>query len=311
MDWANESYVRIYTRDTPDDLVLSWQAHAMWPLLVRKADRAGVIATNHGIRGIAALIRWPIDVVGPAFAELLDDGRIRECSEPHGYVLPNYVPAQETPSSDKQRKREERERRSVLANNSVTKRDSEVTKRDEMSRAVTPRHAPSHGVTPRHSVLCSAVLDPVQCSAESPSGSAGAPARDPTVPVPVYEPDGFFDFAARSQDQAGPEPEWWGNPPQDAKPAPKPRQRRKPSTALTPDWVPARPYPVPDGVDVGRELQRFRNHALSSDRRQSDWEAAWRNWLLKAEEMAGDRKKRSHGQESAVSVAIRLAGGDP
>lgn len=35
-------------------------------------------------------------------------------------------------------------------------------------------------------------------------------------------------------------------------------------------------------LDVSAEAERFRNHALSSDRRCVDWPAAWRNWVLKA-----------------------------
>lgn len=35
-------------------------------------------------------------------------------------------------------------------------------------------------------------------------------------------------------------------------------------------------------LDVSAEAERFRNHALSTDRRCSDWSAAWRNWVLKA-----------------------------
>ncbi len=177
MDWANERYVRIYTRVTADDQVMSWQARALWPLLVTKADRAGVIATNHGARGIAALVGWPADVAAPAFAELLEDGRIQECHQPRGYVIPNYIPAQETPSSDGQRKRDERERRRDVANNSVTKRDAEVTIRDEMSRAVTRSHAESRAVTPCLTVPdrsdpCLAVQE-IELSMSAPPTSRG------------------------------------------------------------------------------------------------------------------------------------------
>ena len=151
MDWANERYVRIYTRDTADDQVLSWQARGLWPLLVRKADHGGVIATNHGPRGISALVQWPLDVATSALAELVTDGRIRECNDPRGYLIPNYVDAQNTPSSPKLRKQEERERRRDVANGSVTKRDTgsrNVTESHAASRRVTPSHAESREVTP-------------------------------------------------------------------------------------------------------------------------------------------------------------------
>lgn len=145
MDWANERYVRAYVRDTADYQVLSWQARGLWWELLRKADRSGLITTQHAARGIAALVRWPLDVTASALAELVEDGCIRECEDPPGYVIPNYLPANETPQSDKQRKQESRAHRREAANKSVTKRDYEVTKRDQN---VTRGHAESRDVTP-------------------------------------------------------------------------------------------------------------------------------------------------------------------
>lgn len=34
------------------------------------------------------------------------------------------------------------------------------------------------------------------------------------------------------------------------------------------------------GVDIDRATAKFRNHAIANDRRQRDWLAAWRNWML-------------------------------
>ncbi|THV25981.1 hypothetical protein [Glycomyces paridis] len=34
------------------------------------------------------------------------------------------------------------------------------------------------------------------------------------------------------------------------------------------------------GVDIERATLKFRNHAAANDRRQRDWPAAWRNWML-------------------------------
>ena len=144
MDWANERYVRLYTRDTPEWLCMCWQARALWPHLIRKADRSGVIANRLGVRGVAVLVSLPIEVVEPGIADLLQDG----CLQDHqlGYVIPNYIEAQESPTSDAMRQRESRERRRV-----VTNRDTEsqnVTKCHEPSHAVTDGHTASQPVTP-------------------------------------------------------------------------------------------------------------------------------------------------------------------
>ena len=127
----------------------------------------------------------PLDLVGVALPALLSDG----CLRPHplGYVIPNYIEAQEAPKSDRLRALEMRARRRDRARASVTECDavvasgltvtecdavdnpveSGVTECDAVTRAVTERdesvpnlpnrHDASQSVTERHSVLCRAV----------------------------------------------------------------------------------------------------------------------------------------------------------
>lgn len=149
MDWSNEHYARVYTRDTDEWLLLSWEARSLWVLLLRKMDRAGILAAKHGTRSLAALVGMPLEVVQRALPELLEDGCLREYQG--GYVAPNFLEAQETSQTDKQRKRESRERRratSLAPAESVTKPDESVTKPDIESRNVTETSAP---VTDGHS----------------------------------------------------------------------------------------------------------------------------------------------------------------
>lgn len=90
--------------------------------------------------------------------------------------------------------------------------------------------------------------------------------------------------------------------------APPPtRSRRKGVASVLPaDWTPG-PFAVPAGVDVQRELERFRNHATASGRRLVDWNAGWRNWLLKAEEYVQARPKQ---QMSAFAYTMAVANGE-
>lgn len=165
MDWSNERYVRLYTRDTVDWLALSWQARALFAMLLRKVDRAGVIDLGrHGVKGLAVAVGMPTDVVGPALAELLEDG----CIEQHGtrLVMPNFLDAQEAAQSDAQRARESRANRRDRSR--VTKPDAGVTDRDE---TVTPSHGASHAVTP------SVPSDP-----SDPAEGERAPAREAPPP---------------------------------------------------------------------------------------------------------------------------------
>ena len=74
--------------------------------------------------------------------------------------------------------------------------------------------------------------------------------------------------------------------------------RRQPETRL-PDNIKIGPdileYGATLGIDsvgVSRELERFKNHAATNDRRCRNWNAAFRNWLIKAAELNPPPKRR-------------------
>ncbi len=161
MDWENERYVRSYTRETVDDIALSWEARALWDRLLLRFDRAGVLEIGrHGWKGLAGLVRMPPSVVERAGFELLEDGRVEVRGT--SLIAPNFIDAQEAKQSDKLRQRESRARRRdqaraknlgfFPADPNVTKRDDKShgvsTKRDVPSQNVTTSHTRSHGVTP-------------------------------------------------------------------------------------------------------------------------------------------------------------------
>lgn len=61
-----------------------------------------------------------------------------------------------------------------------------------------------------------------------------------------------------------------------------PASRRKPERPIPEDWRPTDDhsrYAADNSLDVNGEAFRFRNHAIANDRRQRDWDAAFRNWL--------------------------------
>lgn len=130
MDWANEEYVRMYVRETSDDLELSWEALALWRALLCKFERSGLLLARNGWSSVARIVRMPDAVVERAGAELIADGRIVHVDG--GLLAPNFTEAQTINKSDKIRQRESRDRRRAGA----------------MSRAVTRGHTESHAVTP-------------------------------------------------------------------------------------------------------------------------------------------------------------------
>ena len=144
MNWEDERYVRLYVRDTITWKLLGWQGRCLLPLLLRKVDRAGCVELDGaGEEGIAALVDIPLEVVTPGLAKLIE----RSVVEIRGDILvfPKYVAAHEARQSDKLRAQESRARRreQVMEREPVTNRDSCVTNRDVLSRAVTPRHTAS------------------------------------------------------------------------------------------------------------------------------------------------------------------------
>lgn len=85
------------------------------------------------------------------------------------------------------------------------------------------------------------------------------------------------------------------------------KSRRKASISLPLDWRPSeadRSYASSLGlteVEIGRETERFTNHARSNDRRLSDWSMGWRNWALKAAEFLQREPPRLASEECATS----------
>jgi hypothetical protein len=151
MNWSDERYVRVYTRDTADWLSLSFLAQGLFCLILRKVDRAGVMQLGrHGRKAVAITVGhagdWPR--LEPALEELLADG----CVIIKGdlLVVPNFMEAQEAAMSDAQRQRESREKRLARAMAEGLGLVTAVTGRDIPSQNVTGGHESGENVTSGH-----------------------------------------------------------------------------------------------------------------------------------------------------------------
>ena len=176
LDYANERFVLLYTRDTTTWKLLDWEARAVLMFLLRKVDRAGVLDVGgEGIEGLAAVLEVPADVVDRAMPKLVSKQTV--ASTGSAFVLPNFLEAQETPRSDKQRQRDSRDRRrSIALSRNVTIESRNVTDGHEMGPNVTRGHTASQPVTPTQT-------DPTQ-----PKPEREPLARDPSPPAPAPEP---------------------------------------------------------------------------------------------------------------------------
>ena len=71
-------------------------------------------------------------------------------------------------------------------------------------------------------------------------------------------------------------------------PTKPPRKKKK---ALPDSWEPTEQHSrlaEEEGVNLDREMKKFRDHASANGRTQLDWDSAFRNWLRKAAELGGN-----------------------
>lgn len=286
MDWSNEEYVRLYTRDTADDLELSWEALALWRALLCKFDRAGRVGARNGWMSIAALTRIPADVCKRVGPELLKDGRLKQV--PGGFFAPNFTDAQTASKSDKVRQRESRDRkRKELASQVIENTEA----CHEQSQAVTPSHEQSQNVT---LALASAEPSPSHCVAEAlmpPIASADQPSNQ----------EHFGDLSEKCNAAGGEigEQRAAGILDQRAASGRGPRKHRLPD-----GWTPARSTAnlaaeataKARGVDLKHEFKKLVDWAASENAKKADWDATWRNWTRSAKPGRGAMPSRSQQQ---------------
>lgn len=81
----------------------------------------------------------------------------------------------------------------------------------------------------------------------------------------------------------------------------KPRKSQVPA-----DWEPLASIGL--STHERRELERFRNHHRAKGSTFVDIEAAWRNWLSRAEDYT---PRNTNSQQSALAAVLAIAKGDP
>jgi hypothetical protein len=187
MRWEDERYIRVYTRDTPDWLCLSFLAQGLFCLILRKVDRAGLLKLGkHGKKAVAIVIGFPGDWsrLEPALEDLIADGCVQIRGE--YLVVPNFIEAQEATQSDAQRKRESRARsRDIAAAAAVLETDKtseSVTDGHETGQKVTSGHGASQVVTPNCAVP-SRTEDPIQRAPRRPVLVSPFPAGQDPYPA--------------------------------------------------------------------------------------------------------------------------------
>jgi hypothetical protein len=176
MNFEDESYVRLYVRDTKTWLRLGFEGQCVLMFLLRKLDKAGVLDGMDDLDSDVSLVTGvPRGIVMVGIPLLLRWGVFLHIG--NRLVMPNYLTAQNAIRTDKARQRNMREKRLSQAR-LVTPRDADITPRDEVSR-----ESPSGHATSRDDRLYSASLHsaPLHCAED--------PERAPSEPEPPSSPE--------------------------------------------------------------------------------------------------------------------------
>jgi len=133
VNWAEEKFVKVFTRDTPTWRSWPWQARALAPLLMRVLEHDGSLSVGRLdlTRAVALTVCLPEDVVAPGLAGMLEDGTLELRADRLWW--PKFEEAQESRKSDALNSRNYRARQ---------RRDS-FDPRQTPSDAVRRRQTPS------------------------------------------------------------------------------------------------------------------------------------------------------------------------
>ena len=136
MDWSREPWIKLYVRDEPSFLALSWQARGLFRLILTQLQRntGSLHLGKPGLRSVALSLRAPWDEVEAPLRELLDDGCLTVSGE--YLTAPNFIAAQTVRTGDRLRKQMQRER-------------EQAAQVSETPQDVTAGHSTSHDVTNR------------------------------------------------------------------------------------------------------------------------------------------------------------------
>jgi hypothetical protein len=176
--FEEERYVRVYTRDTGDWLMLSFEAQSVWLMMLRKFDRSGLIHLGRGGRRmLAAVLGHPAqqELVDRALDELLADGCVTIVTDGTKLYAPNFIDAQDWTATDADRARKYRAKKAKPPETL----ESENPENLSTVTNVTTVTQPSPRAVPCRSVpSVPSVGTDVRADASAPAAGDGPPPED-------------------------------------------------------------------------------------------------------------------------------------
>lgn len=294
MNFSDERYVRLYVRDTITWQRWGWEGQAVFSLLLRKFDKAGILdGIGNPADDVALVIGMPTEIVQVGLDRLFKSGAIVHVDD--RLVCPNYVSAQFTARSAKARQAEKRmrDRADVASKHESSLDDEPEPKRDA---ALQP-------VTPRDNVDCA--RDEMSRSDTPSNGESQKTPSHPNTSHPNTDPP----IAPQGADRVGPKAEQ-----ESQKPAKKPRKRGKPAPKfeMTDDWMPSEKWLdakatalVCGRSDLLRHLPEFRYYfqegkGCGKSRDETGWTRSFGSWM---QNVVADNRLRPPGAPNPAEEA--------
>lgn len=115
MNWSDENYVKLYLKDTYTWRAWPWQARALIGPLMKAMNGAGIVEFGSADPAMAVGIMtlMPIEVVEVALAAMIGTGTLERISA--GFLMPNFLEAQEARKTEAAKKRDQRSRARDIA----------------------------------------------------------------------------------------------------------------------------------------------------------------------------------------------------
>lgn len=169
MDYSNEEWIKVYTRDTAAWRCTSLAARGLALEINRNMGRFTdeISLGSRGLQAVAALVSATWTEVEPLLEELIRDGRLVYDPERQVLIDPNHLERQKSTSSPAQRKRDSRK--------------AGVTLGHALSRAVTRGHDQKREIRSEESEGEDA---PPPVVADAPSGEQLASTSEDEPPAP-------------------------------------------------------------------------------------------------------------------------------